>query len=90
MRRHALNDILRLRYNEIHRLVPGRSLQHAILADQRVSETVFVAVGDPTVKTFGTQTPVVDAVDGAAADADDLAVFDAYVAAAAVAVLTVS
>jgi hypothetical protein len=55
-----------------------------------VSETVFVAVGDPTVKTFGTQTPVVDAVDGAAADADDLAVFDAYVAAAAVAVLTVS
>ena len=86
VRRQAGGDLARLVDDARHGLVPRRRPQLAIVAaHQGGGQAVGAVVGDPAVETFGAEAAAVDAVVGAAADADDAAVLDTDVEGASVA-----
>ncbi len=70
--------------DEVHRLVPARLAQLAVAADEWPQQPVLGVVRLPAVEALRPEPAVVDAVGRPPADADDPAVADADVEAAAV------
>jgi hypothetical protein len=67
----GVEELLAARNDQVHRLVPARLDEFAVLAHQRRGQAVGRGVGLPAEEVLRVEAAVVDAVVGAAADPGD-------------------
>src|SRR5437868_1058553 len=58
-------NFFRALHNQAHRFRPSGGLKFIALSDERSLQSIFTLVGLPTVQSFGTKSPTVDAVNAA-------------------------